>query len=350
MDTYTPITTLVVGLGRSGWDIHIKEIGANPPFKVAAVVDAVEERRREAEEKYGCRAFATLEGGLKAGLAELAVICTRSVDHCPHALAALRAGCHVVVESPGAMSLRELDAMTAAARKAKRLLTFYQTQRSEKCVQFAREVMDSGILGKVFWVRLAALRFRRRYDWQTMKRFGGGLLYNAGSEFIDVALSLLESPVKEAWGYLNHTISAGDAEDFMKLEIIGKNGRLVEIERVDGCALGKEELLVCGTAGAMRIRGDKATISYFDPKLAPPPKLEAGTPHDRDFFRRDRVPWREKTLAVERKEPAADSYEALYESIRNGKRLLVTPESLRQTMRVIDFIRKRAGRPRAKKG
>ena len=73
MPSEKPITTLVVGLGRIGWDFHIKQIAANPHYAVTAVVDSLPERRKEAEDAYKCASFTTLDAALGARLAELAV-------------------------------------------------------------------------------------------------------------------------------------------------------------------------------------------------------------------------------------------------------------------------------------
>ncbi|GAG51539.1 unnamed protein product, partial [marine sediment metagenome] len=129
MASKKPINVGVVGLGRIGWGFHLKQLKKNKAFKITACVDPMAERRREAEEVYGCKTFANINDFLKSGVAELAVICTFSVDHCRHTVAALRSGHHVLVEKPMANSVREVDRMIAAAKKAKRILTVHQSSR-----------------------------------------------------------------------------------------------------------------------------------------------------------------------------------------------------------------------------
>jgi predicted dehydrogenase len=338
-----PIKTMIVGLGRIGWDFHIKQAATNPHFAVAAAVDTVPARRREAAETYGCPAFARLEDALDAGLAELAVISTRTVDHCAHTLAALKAGCHVLVEKPAGMSAAEMDRMMRAARSARKILTVHQSWRMEKEPRFIREVIDSGILGRVFEIRLSLSQYWRRSDWQTVKRFGGGVLRNGGSHLVDTMLRLLDSPVARACGYINHTVTAGDADDFNAMLIVGRNKRVLEIEQSWGNALPEFAFLVCGTTGAMQVRDQKATIRYFDPKDVTPVKLSTAVPEDRKYRNVDRLPWQEKTVPVEPEKPYPDFYESLYRSIRKRARLLVTPESVREALRVLDQVRKSAG-------
>ncbi len=334
------IRTLIVGLGRIGWDHHIKKVAANPHFEVTAVVDTIAARRKEAQEVYRCRAFATLKDALKAEVAQLAVICTRSVDHCAHTIEALRAGCHVLVEKPAAMSLREMDRMITAAKKAGRVLTVHQSARAADDLGFIRETIDSKLLGKVFWIRLASQSFFRRNDWQQLKRFGGGYLNNNGVHAVDSVLRLLDGPVECIWGDLKHTVTAGDADDFLKVIIRGTNGRLLEVEQSYACAFPEPKWLICGTYGSMQITGKKATIKYFDPKKAPKIKVDPKAPVDRRYGNDDRLPWKQKTVPAKPKKEYPDFYDNLYKAIRRGAKPLVTPESVRETIRVLDAVRK----------
>ena len=337
-----PIRAMVVGLGRIGWDLHIKEVAKNPHYVVAAAVDSLAERRKEAEDTYGCKTFATLSTALESGLAELAVICTRSADHGPHTIEALKAGCHVLVEKPAAMSAREMDRMMAAAKKARRVLTVHQSARKNGDLRFIRETIDSKILGKVFWIRYSTQTFFRRNDWQQLKRFGGGYLNNNGVHAVDGVLRILDAPVENVWGDLKHTVTAGDADDWLKVVVRGANGRVIEVEQSYACAFPQPRWLVCGTAGSLQIDGEKATIKYFDPKKAPKIKVDTHAPVHRQYGNDDRLPWKEKTVEAKPTKPYPDFYEALYKSIRKGAKLLVTPESVRETIAVLDAVRKKS--------
>ena len=55
----------VAGLGRIGWHFHCKTLGHHEDWQLAAVADPAEERRREAEQTYGCRAFERFEDMLE---------------------------------------------------------------------------------------------------------------------------------------------------------------------------------------------------------------------------------------------------------------------------------------------
>jgi predicted dehydrogenase len=63
-------------------------------------------------------------------------------------IAALKAGCHVLVEKPMAASIAEAKRMMQAAKSAKRLLMVNHSDRLKPVHRKAREILASGILGK----------------------------------------------------------------------------------------------------------------------------------------------------------------------------------------------------------
>lgn len=339
-----PITTMIVGLGRIGWQHHIREAAKSPHFEVTAAVDTLADRRKEAGKLYGCATFATIEEALKADLAELAVICTRSIDHCEHSLKAFRAGCHVFVDKPAAMSVREMDRMMAAAKKAGKVFTVHQSSRAVDNLRFIRELIDSKLLGKVHWIKRSGLVFYRRNDWQMIKKHGGGMLNNAGVHHIDSVLTLLDAPVKDVWGDLKHTgVCVGDADDFARVSIRSEDGRLIEIEMSYACPFHQPHWLVCGNYGSMLIenaKDGKAKLKYFDPKKTPKRTRQGAVPQGRKYRMPEKLPWVEKTVDTTPGKPYGDFYENLYKAIRRGAKPLVTAESVRLTTWVMDQVRK----------
>ena len=66
-------------------------------------------------------------------------------------------------------------------------------------------------------VRLVNHGFGRRWDWQTLRRFGGGSLNNTGAHLIDAALTLF-GPGEPRVLYVSDCVQTlGDAEDHLKV-------------------------------------------------------------------------------------------------------------------------------------
>ena len=73
--------------------------------------------------------------------------------HAEQAIAAAKRGLHVLVEKPMALSVKDIRAMIAASRKAGKVLMVEQFMRFHPAVYKAREVIQSGKLGKVLTIR-----------------------------------------------------------------------------------------------------------------------------------------------------------------------------------------------------
>jgi predicted dehydrogenase len=55
----SPVRVGIIGLGRSGWSIHALGLQQVPEYyRIVAVADLIAERRTEAQQTFGCRAYA----------------------------------------------------------------------------------------------------------------------------------------------------------------------------------------------------------------------------------------------------------------------------------------------------
>src|SRR5437016_3722835 len=190
-----PIRYAVVGLGRAGWDIHISQLRGRGDAKVVAVVDPIAERRDQAAAEFGCKTFDSLGKMLRQSDPEVVVIATPSAQHAADTRKCFKAGKHVAVEKPMAVTLAEAQKMIAAANGAGVKLFVHHNYRFFPEFTHMKEVIDSGLLGRVFHIRNYISNFARRNDWQTLTKNGGGLLNNWGAHFVDQILQLIGGKV-----------------------------------------------------------------------------------------------------------------------------------------------------------
>lgn len=338
-----PVRVGIIGLGRSGWDIHGRALDGREDFRVVAVADVNEARQQEARERFGCAAYGDYHDLLANPGVELVVNATQSFMHAPVAIEALRAGKHVLVEKPFATSLEEADAMVAAARESGRILTGFQNRRLDPDFLKVREVIESGVLGEVYQVRVGRYGYARRRDWQTLRKFGGGQLNNWGPHLVDQALVLLGGEYTELLAQLRRVAGAGDAEDHVRLTLRNARGLVVDIELAI-CAYPQSEWLVMGTYGTLMGSTQELRWKYYDPAAVPPIEAVEESPADRSFGTGEVLPWVEETARVGGGDPRADSYyDRLYPSIRQGEPLLVPAESARALVAVLAEARRQSG-------
>ena len=338
-----PIRTAIAGLGRAGWSIHVNGLKDRNDFKIVACIDPEPERRKEAEQLLGCRTYADWKDFIKdPGDAELAIIATASTMHTPMSIDALKAGLHVLTEKPMSVGLKEAGQMLKAAKKAKRLFTVHQNYRCQGELHQALGIMDSGILGKVFFIKMNWTNFSRRNDWQTLRKFGGGTLNNTGPHSLDHALQFMQSPVVDVWGDLQAVVTAGDAEDHVKIMLRGKNGRVIDHEVSSAIAQSQPKLMIMGTLGTLKREGDEYLIKYLDPKKLAKLKVDSrlAVPGRKYGVQGDQLDWQEKRIPANPPELNVDFYSELYKSIREKKPLFVKPEEVYEQMRVNALARK----------
>lgn len=331
----------VVGLGRSGWNIHIKELRTRQDAKVVAVADPVAERREQARTELGAKPYESLEQLLKDPQVEVVVVATPSMMHAPNAIAVLNAGKHAAVEKPMCMNVAEADDMIRAAQRSGKELLIHHNMRFGRIYTYMRQLIDSGIIGKVFHIRHHSAGFARRTDWQTLAKNGGGVLNNTVSHSLDLILSLMDAKVTAVMGDLKQIASPGDAEDHVKVLMRAENGRTADIEvsSAENIATPVPAWIVCGSCGTMTTDGKTATIRYYDPAKAAKLEVIDGPARDRKYGSGDVLPWQEKVEPFEGPDMGT-FYDDAYAVLRKGKAMHVTPESVREVIRVISEIRK----------
>ena len=328
----------IAGLGRSGWGIHARAFAElADKYRVLAVFDPIEERRLEAVHKFACKAYSDLDQLIGDDEIELAVIATPSYLHAPQTIKALKARKKVVCEKPMAPSLTEADDMIEVAGNTGSLLTIFQNRRYDPDFLKLREVIESGKLGRIVLVKISSHSFGRRWDWQTLKKLGGGELRNTGPHAIDQALQLFGQEEPKVFCDLQRTLTLGDAEDHVKIVLKGPQSPTIDIEVTRACAYPQNRWLVMGTRGGLAGNTSSLEWRYFDPNDLPSRQV-ATEPTPGRSYNWEEIPWKEETWEVSANymSGALAFYEELYNTLRHGAPLAVTPESVRRVMWVIE--------------
>ncbi|MBE1443164.1 MULTISPECIES: Gfo/Idh/MocA family protein [unclassified Paenibacillus] len=145
----------VVGCGAISERRHIPEYEANPNVELVAFVDIIKERADKFAEKHGAKAYTDYNEMLNEIKPDAVSVCTPNALHAPVSIAAAKAGAHVLVEKPMAVSEEEGLAMIEAARNNGVYLMVGHNQRLMPPHMKAKEILQSGKLGKVLTFRTA---------------------------------------------------------------------------------------------------------------------------------------------------------------------------------------------------
>lgn len=345
MSKTKPIRLGLVGIGRAGWGMHCTELEAlKDCFQIVAACDRDPERTGRMAERYGCRVYDRVEDLVRDPDVELVDVATRTRSHVPHALLALRAGKNVFLEKPIGVTVGEAQKLLRAQERSTGRVYCRHNRRFEAAFQHVREIIASGVLGKVFEARLRGGGYGRRNDWQTMLAEAGGMLLNWGPHLIDQALVLLDSPVVSLWSDLKNVASLGDAEDCAHVILRGENGRVVDVMVGGAMGISVPGIAIFGSKGALVYDGKEIRMRYLDPKhKLPARRLVPGTPPPGSGFNYpDDLKWVDEKMAVAPKLECNDStlWRCLYDSVRKGKPYPVPLEHALEVMRVITRAKK----------
>src|SRR5690349_12054201 len=105
-----PVQIGVLGLGTAA-RACAPAFARHPGLKIVAVADSSEQTRDAFSRDYGVPAFADLTSMLRQPDLDAVYVATPTELHARHALEALRAGKHVIVEKPMASTLDDAKAM-----------------------------------------------------------------------------------------------------------------------------------------------------------------------------------------------------------------------------------------------
>jgi phthalate 4,5-cis-dihydrodiol dehydrogenase len=179
----------VAGLGR-GFSLMLPTLDTDPRVKLVAACDSRAEARERFAAAYGARPYDTVEALCRDREVEAVYIATPHQFHAAHALATAKAGKHMLIEKPLAVSLEDCAAMDAAARAAGVHIVVGHSHSFDAPVRAAKRLIDGGAYGPLRLV--TALNFtdfmyrpRRPEELDTAQ--GGGVVFSQGAHQIDVA-------------------------------------------------------------------------------------------------------------------------------------------------------------------
>lgn len=200
----------VIGCGAIAQRRHIPEYAENEHVELVAFSDPNLERAEEMAKRYGGKAFKDHDELLKEIKPDAVSVCTPNVTHAPISIAAAKAGAHVLVEKPMATSDEEAEQMIQAAKEAGVILMVGHNQRFMPPHVKAKEILQSGKLGKVISFRTSfghpgpeGWSLDGRDSWFFRKEEAAmGAMGDLGVHKADLIRWLLDDEVEQVAGFI----------------------------------------------------------------------------------------------------------------------------------------------------
>lgn len=126
---------------------------------------------------------------------DLVIVSSPDSLHAEHAIAALKAGKHVLVDKPFATNLQDADAMIEASEHAGRLLTAFHNRRWDADFRTLQALIAKDLLGEVVTVESRFDRWRPvpAKNWKEARTAGSW--FDLGPHLVDQALLLFGRPL-----------------------------------------------------------------------------------------------------------------------------------------------------------
>jgi phthalate 4,5-cis-dihydrodiol dehydrogenase len=181
----------VIGLGRAFAMMRPSFLGpdAHPGFTIVAAADPRPEARARIAAEFGARAYATAEEMCADPGVAAVYVATPHEAHAENVRTAARAGRHVLVEKPMALSLADCTAMVGVAEMTGVVLLVGHSHSFDAPVAAARRLIASGAHGAVRMIHAFnatdfLYRPRRPEELDTAR--GGGAVFNQAPHQVDI--------------------------------------------------------------------------------------------------------------------------------------------------------------------
>lgn len=268
----------IIGFGRIGAE-HAAWIaaagggggggGGRDSARVACVADPTGARRERARAA-GLDVVADVEELLRRDDVSAVLVASPPSMHFDHAVAALQAGRHVIVEKPMTLDYPTARRLAEEAERRGRVISVFHNRRWDVDFLTLSAAVAAGTFGRVInvesrlgqWASCVGPAAREyRPNWRNEKSFGGGGLFDWGSHFVDQAWRLLrpDRPT-HVFAQLRGNVWSGDCDDFARVCLNFASGAtaLVEINTTTTRPLPRWH--VDGTAGS----ADSPASASFD--------------------------------------------------------------------------------------
>ena len=256
----------ILGMGNMGMG-HFQSIldGKCPKIEVTAVSDTEEKRLAAAKEKLpSVQVFSNAEEMLDSKLVNCVLLAVPHYDHPRYAIACFQRGISVMTEKPAGVYARQAREMNEAAEKAGVTFGIMFNQRTNPLFCRAREIVQSGMLGKpkrLVWIVTDWYRTQAYYDsgsWRaTWNGEGGGVLLNQAPHNLDLWQWIFGMPKRIrafcAFGKY-HNI---DVEDDVTIYGEYENGATAVFLSTTGETPGTNRLEISGDLGKLVLEDGK---------------------------------------------------------------------------------------------
>lgn len=236
-----------VGIIGYGWasTAHIGAINATSHAQVTALCSSRPLNSEQVSARHGSsiQCYSSVDEMLKDPAIQVVSICSYPQDHARHAIAAAKAGKHLIIEKPLALNWADCVAIQKAVQDAGvKACVCFECRFSSQFLT-VKAIIDSGLLGRIHYGEVDYYHGigpgYGQFRWNIRKDAGGSSLLSAGCHALDALLLCMGEDVETVSSYATHSAN----KDFAKYEyptssvtiLRFKDGRVGKVASVIDC-------------------------------------------------------------------------------------------------------------------
>lgn len=269
----------VIGCGGIARHAHLPNILRNPRAKLVAVCDIDLDRAKAFGEEFGAVAYQDYHDLLANPDVEMVCVTTWAAAHAEPVIAAAQAGKHIMCEKPIAITLKDADAMIAAADKAGVKLSMGYQPRFGNLWPRVKQIIDGGLLGNIMGATvISAAPSSHGVPWFLKKELsGGGILIDWGI-YTAYQLNWWLGPVSRVYATMatfrkevmvrDELLTDIDVEDTVAAQLSFKSGAMGTWYSAWAVKAHHGGISIDGSEGSLTING--TTIRLLSKKIDEP--------------------------------------------------------------------------------
>ena len=231
-----------VGIIGYSWaaEAHITAINNTSYAQVTALCSSRNHNSSELSAKHGGTIYCYTDLAQMLADPELHAvsICSYPAEHAAQAIMAAKAGKHLIIEKPIALSWEECLAVEDAVREAGVKACVCFECRFSSQLMTIKSVIDQGLLGKIHYAEVDYYHgigpWYGQFRWNTKKASAGSSLLSAGCHAMDALLLCMDSEFESVTSYAAYSQN----EDFAKYEYPTSSVSIIKFK--NGFQVGKK--------------------------------------------------------------------------------------------------------------
>lgn len=253
------IRIAVFGCGRIANSAHLPAITAlNDELDLVAVVDPIKEKAKAAQDAFSVpKAYHSSDEALADAEIDAVALCLGHYLHHPLAIQAAKAGKHVLVEKPMALTAAQADEMIKVADEAGTTLMVGQSRRFNTAIlECKKRFADIGRPLQLITNWMGYLPEAKTDWWRSADKTGGLLIPLQGSHAVDFQLWMMDETPVRVYAQSCHNNPDWEGEDEAVIQMTFKGGAIGTVLLSFNAEGFPYERFIIGSKGTMYTKNE----------------------------------------------------------------------------------------------